>query len=47
VLTAEVLNQAQTRLDEGRGVAEIGQELKVRADTLHKAIGDGRLKKRS
>src|SRR5437667_8028559 len=47
VLTPVVLSQAQTRLDEGRSVAEIGQELKVRADTLHKAIGDGRLKKRA
>jgi|ERR1700682_1067363 len=47
VLTPEVRSQVQARLDEGRGVAEIARELKVRADTLNKAIGAGRLKKRS
>ncbi len=46
VLTEEVLSKAQARLEEGRGVPEIGRELQVRADTLHKAIHAGRLKKR-
>src|SRR5260370_11477738 len=45
VLTEEVLSKAQARLEEGRGVPEIGRELQVRADTLHKAIRAGRLKK--
>jgi len=45
VLTDEVLSKAQARLEEGRGVPEIGRELQVRADTLHKAIRAGRLKK--
>ena len=46
VLTPEVRSQVQARLDEGRPVPEIAQELEVRADTLHKAIRAGRLKKR-
>jgi predicted transcriptional regulator len=45
VLTAEVLSQAQRLLDEGRSVPEAARQLKVRADTMHKAIGAGRLKK--
>src|SRR5712692_3205267 len=46
VLTPEVLNKVQARLEEGREVPEIGKEMNVRADTLHKAIRGGRLKKR-
>ena len=46
VLTPEVRNRVQARWDEGRPVPEIAQELEVRADTLHKAIRAGRLKKR-
>jgi predicted transcriptional regulator len=45
VLTAEVLSQAQRLLDEGRSVPEAARQLKVLADTMHKAIGAGRLKK--
>lgn len=45
VLTAEVLQQAQVSLDEGRSIPQTGQQLGVRADTLHKAIHAGRLKK--
>lgn len=45
VLTPEVLSQAQRLLDEGRSVPEAARQLKVRADTMRKAIGAGRLKK--
>src|SRR5712692_2275032 len=45
VLTEELLSKAQARLEEGRGVPEISRELQVKADTLHKAIHAGRLKK--
>jgi len=45
VLTAAVLSQAQRLLDEGRSVPEAARQLKVLADTMHKAIGAGRLKK--
>jgi hypothetical protein len=34
-------------LDAGRSVPEVAAELKVLANTLHKAIGAGRLKKRT
>jgi transposase len=44
VLKGEVLEQAQRWLDEGRTVPEIAQELKVLANTLHKAIRAGRLR---
>jgi len=47
VLTEEVLQQCQSLLDEGRTVPEIASELKVLANTLHKAIRAGRLKKRN
>jgi transposase len=43
-LTPERLVQAQARLDEGRSVPSISQELGVLKSTLHKAIDDGRLK---
>jgi len=45
-LTPERLVQAQARLDEGRSVPVISQELGVLKSTLHKAIDDGRLKQR-
>jgi len=43
VLKGEVLERAQRRLDEGRSVPEIAAELKILANTLHKAIRAGRL----
>jgi len=43
VLKGEVLEQAQRLLDEGRSVPETAQALGVLANTLHKAIGAGRL----
>ena len=47
VLTEEVLQQCQRRLEEGKTVPEIAGELQVLANTLHKAIRAGRLKKRN
>jgi len=47
VLTEEVLRQCQALLDEGKTVPEIAAEQKVLANTLHKAVRAGRLKKRS
>lgn len=47
VLTPEVLRQAQQLLDEGRSLVEVGAELSVLSDTLHKAVRAGRLKKNS
>jgi hypothetical protein len=38
------LEQAQRLLDEGRSVPEMAEELKVMANTLHKAIRAGRLR---
>jgi hypothetical protein len=46
VLKGEVLERAQRLLDEGRSVPEVAGELKVLANTLHKAIGAGRLVKK-
>jgi len=43
VLTAEVQQRAQALLDEGNGVPEVAREIKVLANTLHKAIRAGRL----
>jgi len=45
VLRGEVLQQAQQLLDTGRGVPEVARELGVLANTLHKAIRAGRLRK--
>jgi transposase len=45
-LTPERLVQAQARLDEGRSVPSISQEMGVLKSTLHKAIDDGRLQQR-
>ena len=45
VLKGEVRQQAQQLLDTGRSVPEVARELKVLANTLHKAIRAGRLRK--
>ena len=45
VLKGAVLQQAQQLLDAGRSVPEVGRELQVLPNTLHKAIGAGRLRK--
>lgn len=44
-LTPERLELAQSRLEAGRTVPEIGEELGILPNTIHKAISDGRLKK--
>ena len=44
VLKGEVLEQAQRLLDEGRSLPEVAGEVKVLANTLHKAIRAGRLR---
>jgi transposase len=46
VLKGEVLERAQQLLEEGRSVPEVAGELKVLANTLHKAIRAGRLLKK-
>jgi hypothetical protein len=43
VLTGEVLERARSLLEQGRSVPEISDELKLLANTLHKAIRAGRL----
>lgn len=45
-LTAQRLEEVQERLDEGMEVPAIGEQLGVLANTIHKAIRDGRLKKK-
>ena len=44
VLTPEVLKQVQSKLDEGQEIARVASELKLKADTLNKAVRSGRLK---
>jgi transposase-like protein len=44
VLKGEVREQARRFLDEGRSVPEVAGELRVLANTLHKAIRAGRLR---
>jgi len=44
VLNGEVLERAQQLLDEGQNVPEVGKQLNVLANTLHKAIRAGRLR---
>jgi len=44
VLTADVLEEAQRLLDQELGRAEVAEELGVSADTLRKAVADGRLR---
>ena len=43
VLTPEVLEQAQSFLNEGLSRKETAEKIKVKPDTLRKAINDGRL----
>lgn len=43
VLTPEVREQAQRRLDQGQNLSEIAAALAVSYDVLRKAIADGRL----
>jgi transposase len=45
VLKGDVLQRAQQLLDEGQDVPEVASELKVLANTLHKAVNAGRLRK--
>ena len=42
-LTAEVRQQAQMLLNKGLAVPKVGQRVGILANTLHKAIRDGRL----
>lgn len=44
-LNDEVLKRAQRLLEEGWNIPQMAQELGVLATTLHKAVGDGRLKR--
>jgi transposase len=44
VLKGEVLERAQQLLDEGQNVPQVSKQLKVFANTLHKAIRAGRLR---
>lgn len=46
VLTPEKLNEAQKFLDRGKSRREISDKLKVKYDTLRKAINDGRLEEK-
>ena len=43
VLTPEVLKKAQEQLDRGRELKEVAAELKVKYDTMQKAVRAGRL----
>ena len=45
ILTSEVRERVQSRLDQGRSISEISAELTLSYDVLRKAIADGRLKK--
>lgn len=45
VLTPEVRERAQSRLDQGQSLPEIAVALAVSYDVLRKAVADGRLKK--
>ena len=42
-LTAEVCQQAQMLLNKGLEVPQVGLRVEILANTLHKAIRDGRL----
>ena len=44
-LKGETLERAQQLLDEGRSVPEIAEEINVLANTIHKAIRCGRLRR--
>ena len=45
VLKGEVLERAQQLLDAGQSAPEVARELQVLANTVHKAIRAGRLRK--
>ncbi len=45
VLTADVREKVQDRLDQGRSLSEISAELALNYDVLRKGVADGRLKK--
>jgi transposase len=45
ILTADVRERVQSRLDQGQSLSEISAELALNYDVLRKAIADGRLKK--
>ena len=45
ILTAEVLEKVQARLDEGYTISQISKELGLSYDVLLKAVADGRLSK--
>ncbi len=44
-LNDEALKRAQRLLEEGWNIPQIAQELGILATTLHKAVGDGRLRR--
>ena len=46
ILTAEVIEKAQNLLNKGHNAAEVARRLKLKANTVRKAIQDGRLKKK-
>jgi transposase-like protein len=43
VLTPEVREKAQLRLDQGMGISQVAKELSISYDVVRKAVGDGRL----
>ena len=45
-LKEEILERAQELLNEGRSVPEVAEEINVLANTIHKAIRAGRLRRR-
>lgn len=45
VLTSDVREKVQDRLDQGRSLSEISAELALTYDVLRKGVADGRLKK--
>lgn len=44
VLKGELKDQTQILLDQGKSVPEVSKIVEIKADTLHKAIRDGRLR---
>ena len=45
ILTPDVLEKVQGRLNEGATISELSRELKLSYDVLRKAVSDGRLSK--
>ncbi len=45
ILTAEVLTQAQSLLDQGEEATDVAKTLGIKSNTLNKAVLDGRLHK--